>query len=642
MARLLLHTLAAVLLAALACGCSADDAAGGGVPSGDTQVSFILKLSDASGRTRAAWSEDYVGQQGTAYDNRISPEDLRVALYTADDNAFAAEVDILSYHETATEGEYEFIGTVEAADGVTLSAGEYKLMVFANCGVAGSLGQSASLGSLAYQYSPAGVKAEEQLIPMWGVTTTSLSLEKGKRDKEVEIDLLRAFAKVEISLHSDISETTDIVSATLTRYNTGGHCLPAGYAGVSKTADLDQENGDNPSFNPDQTAQQTNLDFTYSGDNKSAYLYIPEYDNSAEPAEITLELSDGTKGTLEFKTYTGGTPGGEAYDIVRNHIYRYTVNVYQGELQVECKVMPWQLVMSSIGWMPQPAPTDHNPFDSDDEYKQLTEKGFYILLPRQEFRDGRVTVQQVFHDLYEGISKGDDEPNYCVIYYPRYGEKNHHDLEPKSGGATFFFMLTGPKGATWEAHLTNTDDFKFLTSSSNYFAGCTDVSETTGLTYSEEGEVNRATHGIARKKPYVIEINAVNSYTGTSTDGTVGEYPSGLKDEKAWKPYFGDDYLTDWGKDKWYGQKVVDTEFYITVRLADGTEYELDINPGYSGEDAPNTNFKGNRRYAGTDKRIWIRQLRAQQNKAYDYMAKDIEPVDKKNFEWWRVNPYWK
>ena len=642
MARLLLHTLAAVLLAALACGCSADDAAGGGVPSGDTQVSFILKLSDASGRTRAAWSEDYVGQQGTAYDNRISPEDLRVALYTAADNAFAADVDILSYHETSTEGEYELIGTVKSADGGAPAAGRYKVMVFANCGVSGQSDPLASLRQSPYHYDAEAVKGGSQLVPMWGVTTAELSLEKGKRDKEVEIDLLRAFAKVEISLHSDISETTDIVSATLTRYNTGGYCLPAGYAGVSKTADLDQENGDNPSFNPDQTAQQTNLDFTYSGDKKSAYLYIPEYDNSAEPAEITLELSDGTKGTLEFKTYTGGTPGGEAYDIVRNHIYRYTVNVYQGELQVECKVMPWQLVMSSIGWMPQPAPTDHNPFDSDDEYKQLTEKGFYILLPRQEFRDGRVTVQQVFHDLYEGISKGDDEPNYCVIYYPRYGEKNHHDLEPKSGGATFFFMLTGPKGATWEAHLTNTDDFKFLTSSSNYFAGCTDVSETTGLTYSEEGEVNSATHGIARKKPYVIEINAVNSYTGTSTDGTDGEYPSGLKDEKAWKPYFGDDYLTDWGKDKWYGQKVVDTEFYITVRLADGTEYELDINPGYSGEDAPNTNFKGNRRYAGTDKRIWIRQLRAQQNKAYDYMAKDIEPVDKKNFEWWRVNPYWK
>lgn len=641
MARLLRHTLTALLLAVLVCGCSSDDVAGSSVPSGNAQVSFILKLDGAQGRTRTAWSDGYDSGDGTTYDERINPDDLAVALYSADDNSFAAYVDILSYHETAQEGEYELIGTVKSADGGAPAAGRYKVMVFANCGVSGQSDPLASLRQSPYHYDAEAVKGGSQLVPMWGVTTAELSLEKGKRDKEVEIDLLRAFAKVEISLHSDISETTDIVSATLTRYNTGGYCLPAGYAGVSKTADLDQENGDNPSFNPDQTAQQTNLDFTYSGDKKSAYLYIPEYDNSAEPAEITLELSDGTKGTLEFKTYTGGTPGGEAYDIVRNHIYRYTVNVNQGELVVEAAVMPWQLVTSSIGWMPQPAPTDHNPFDSGEEYNRLVEEGFYILLPRQAFEDGRSTVQQVFHDLYEDNEKGDDEPHYCVIYRPRYGENDHHDLETNSGGATFFFMLTGPEGATWEAHLTNTDDFKFLTSSSDYFAGCTDVSETTGMTYSEEGEVNRVTHGIARKKPYVIEINAVNSYTGTDTDGTVGEYPSELKDEDDWRPYFGDDYLTAWGRDKWYGHKVVDTEFYITVRLADGTEYELDINPQYSGGSAPDTYFIGNRRYAGTDKRIWIRQLRAQQNGAYDDMAMDVSPTDDE-FEWWRVNPYWK
>ena len=648
MARLLLHTLAAVLLAALACGCSVDDAAGGGVPSGDAQVSFILKLSDASGRTRAAWSEDYVGQQGTAYDNRISPEDLRVALYTAADNAFAAEVDILSYHETATEGEYEFIGTVEAADGVTLSAGEYKLMVFANCGVAGSLGQSGTLGQLAYEYSPDGVKQEEQLIPMWGVTTVTLSLEKGKRDDAGTVDLLRAFAKVEINLDQAIAGTHTITSATLTRYNTSGYCLPAGYANVNKTTELDQEDDTYPSFNPNQTAQQTDLAFAYSDDKKSAYLYIPEYDNSTTEAVIDISLSDGTTGTLRFKPYTDGAPGGEAYSIVRNHIYRYTVNVEQGKLTVECKVMPWQLVTSSIGWMPQPAPTDHNPFYSSDEYKQLSEDGFYILFPRQGFSENRNTVQKVFHDLYEGISTGDDEPNYCVIYRPRYQSNNHNDLYKNSGGATFFFMLTGPEGATWEAHLTNTDDFKFSTSSSNYFTNCTDVNEATGQTYAQEGNVNRVTHGMARMKPYVIEINAVNSYTGTDTDGTVGDYPENLKDEDDWEPYFGDAYLTDWGKDKWYGHKVVDTEFYITVKLSDGTEYELTINPPYTGDDAPDTNFEGNRRYAGTDTRIWIRQLRAMQGWGYDNMAKNISPTatgdnlsDIDRFQWWRVNPYW-
>lgn len=618
-----------MLLAVLVCGCSSDDVAGSSVPSGNAQVSFILKLDGAQGRTRAAWSDGYDSGDGTPYDERINPDDLAVALYSADDNSFAAYVDILSYHETAQEGEYELIGTVKSADGGAPAAGRYKVMVFANCGVSGQSDPLASLRQSPYHYDAKAVEAGSQLVPMWGVTTAKLSLEKGKRDKEVEIDLLRAFAKVEISLHSDISETTDIVSATLTRYNTGGHCLPAGYAGVSKTADLDQENGDNPSFNPDQTAQQTNLDFTYSGDNKSAYLYIPEYDNSAEPAEITLELSDGTKGTLEFKTYTGGTPGGEAYDIVRNHIYRYTVNVYQGELKVEAAVMPWQLVTSSIGWMPQPASTTENPFASESSYQEFVKNGSYILLPAVSYSDSRSTTQKVLSYLYQDADLGDEEPPYCVIYRPRYDGGGHKKLENDTGGATWFFVLTGPKGATWQAHLTNTEDFVLSTGNATYFKNSDDFTADT---------VRKVTHGIAREQPYVVQVNAVHNYTGIDTNGsTEGKYTAETEDE--WRACFGDDYLTEWGKDKWYGHKVVDTEFYITVKLADGTEYELTINPPYPG--VKNTNYKENHRYAGTDTRIWIRQLRAEYGGDYEDMAKNVSPTDK-NFEWWRVNPYWK
>lgn len=640
MARLFQHTLAAVLLAALACGCSADDAAGGGVPSGDTQVSFILKLSDASGRTRAAWSEDYVGQQGTAYDNRISPEDLRVALYTAADNAFAAEVDILSYHETATEDEYEFVGTVEAADGVTLSAGKYKLMVFANCGVAGSLGQSGTLGQLAYEYSPGGVKQEEQLIPMWGVTTTSLSLEKGKRADAGTVDLLRAFAKVEISLHSDISEACTITKATLSCYNTSGYCLPAGYANVNKTTELDQEDGTYPSFNPNQTEQRTDLAFAYSDDNKSAYLYIPEYDNSTTEAVIDIELSDRTTGKLYFKDYADGSPTGDAYSIVRNHIYRYTVNVYQGELKVQYAVMPWQLVKSSIGWMPQPASTTENPFADEDSYQEFLDGNNYILLPRQSY-DGsnRKGTRKLLSSLYTDPKSGDIEGCLDILYRPAYDEKDSSRKTFKddlgSAGARFFFVFTGPEGATWEAHLTNTADFGFSTSSESVF-------NTSNSEWKSEGDVRMVTHGRARSKPYVIQVIALNNYTGTDKEGNVN--PDDLP--KDHKPLFEDDaYLTPWGKDKWYGHKVVDTEFYITVKLKDGTEYELTINPSYDGnKDFEDGDFyyKERRRFAGTDTRVWIRQVRAQYGiKNYEELAKDISPTDP-SFEWWRVNPYWR
>lgn len=644
MTRILRYTLAVALLAALVCGCSSDDVIGGGVPSDEMQVSFILKMSDAAEGTRAGtWGDnDYEKYGGNDYDKRINPNNLKVALYDVDGNKLVANVDILAYYKldssseeaASAQDEYQFIGSVKAVDGKELTSGDYKIMVFANC-VSSDQSLPSDLSALSYDYNYEGVKEGTQLIPMWGVTKANLKLKKGQRDDVDEINLLRAFAKVEINLHDDISGTYTITSAKLNNYNTKGYCLPKGYDKVDYTKALEQEGN---SFNPYSSLEESLL-FVPSPGNKSAYLYIPEYANSDNSAQIQLTLSDAKNetitGTLYFKDYdTNGAPTGDAHDIVRNHIYRYTVNVEQGTLIVQAKVMPWQLVTSSIGWAPQPASTSANPFKNSDFYNE----NIYVLFPRKAFSTSRNTVQKVFNDLYEGLIRDDgetpdEEPNYCVIYRPRYATNNHQTLDENSGGATFFFLLTGPKGATWEAHLTNNDDFQFATTApsdgTNYFANCTDKSETSsGLTYEDEGPVNRVTHGIARKKPYVIEISCKNSYTAPGSGG--GD------------TYFDDEYLTDWGKKHWNGQRVVDTEFYITVRLADGTEYELDINPPYTAEKVATTNFKDKRRYAGTDKRIWFRQLRAKKGWGYDELAKDISPSDTENFEWWRVNPYWK
>lgn len=683
MARLLQHTLTAALLAALVCGCSSDDVAGGGVPSDETQISFILKLDGAQGRTRAAWSDGYDSEDSTPYDERINPDDLKVALYNTDDNTLAANVNILSYQKTNTDDNYIFIGLVKAAGEVSLSQGKYKLMVFANCGDIDLNHPSADLDKLYYTYNEADVKAGTQLIPMWGVTTPWLSLEKGKRDNAGQIELLRAFAKVEINLHSDISGTYQITSAKLNNYNTQGFCLPAGYAGVGKTVDLDQEDGENPSFNPYHSPSQTALDFDYSKDRDSAYLYIPEYRNSDAEATISLTLSDGkteTIGTLEFKEYENGVAVGSVSDIVRNHIYRYTVNVNQGKLVVKAKVLPWELVNSSIGWMANPASTTANPFTGT-----TIPENTYILLPVADFDkddQDKNTVIKLFKYLYANANQGDDDARYCILTKPTYVDGAHKILKTGTAGARYFFLFNGPAGATWEAHLTNTEDFTFSYSSSSDFGGSD---------YS--GDVYMVSHGIAREKPYIIQVNARKSYTGidekaeTAENGNIKEgenYPWYL-DEDYWdeknksridkiddtskdswwtdssrKKFYneydnGDDsklkesftWLTDWGKEQWYGQKVVDTEFYITVKLADGTEYELTINPSYDKDAVSGTLYNDNRRYAGTDTRIWIRQVRAMYGWGYDDLAKDVNPsagtgTGEDDFAWWRVNPYWK
>ena len=261
--------------------------------------------------------------------------------------------------------------------------------------------------------------------------------------------------------------------------------------------------------------------------------------------------------------------------------------------------MPWQLVTSSIGWMPQPASTTENPFASEDSYQEFLDGNNYILLPRQSY-DGsnRKGTRKLLSSLYTDPKSGDIEGCLDILYRPAYDEKDSSRKTFKddlgSAGARFFFVFTGPEGATWEAHLTNTADFGFSTSSESVF-------NTSNSEWKSEGDVRMVTHGRARSKPYVIQVIALNNYTGTDKEGNVN--PDDLP--KDHKPLFEDDaYLTPWGKDKWYGHKVVDTEFYITVKLKDGTEYELTINPSYDGnKDFEDGDFyyKERRRFAGTD-----------------------------------------
>lgn len=615
------------------CGCSRNENPGMASGSGDTQVSFVLSLSNAGTPSRATWENPYDSQEGSGYENRIDPDDVQVMLFNATSGQYVATVDILSYTSLENEAdEYRFVGSV-TAEGSELTSGQYKLMVFANCGTITNT-SDLGIGSLSFNYDAEKVKGESQLIPMWGVITEELTLEKGKQQDLGTIDLLRAMAKIEINLADAISGTYTITGATLSKYNTQGYCLPKDYAAVENTKELEQETGNNmDTFNPYINAQvSSNLVFSYSEDNKTAWLYIPEYDNSiSDAATISITLSDGsnntTNGTLEFRDYANGTATGNAHDIVRNHIYRYTVNVETGKLTVKYKARPWSLVETSIGWMPQPASTTENPFASDNSYTTFKNGNYYILLPYDSpSRDN-------LSGLYTDASKGDVEAVYSFVCRPSYKDKAEQKILKKgTGGIRYCFLLTGPEGATWEAHLTNTDDFSFSTTADDYFG-------------SDEDEVHMATHGIARDKAYIIQVNAVHNYTGTDKNQTGNEgadtpnYPTNSPGET----YFQDDYLTDWGKKKWFGQQVVDTELYITVRLTDGTEYELTINPEYGS--VVKKMYFGARRYAGTDTRIWLRQLRAQYGWNYENLAENSTATTTgtgtNEFAWWRVNPYW-
>ena len=537
---------------------------------GKVQVTFTLKLDDegsaSRGMSRAAgdtWGNEYESDPGTVYDNRIT--NLQVVIYD-NQNAFKCKVTNLSFDKDEDKNVYTYLGSIEVPSETLTANTEYKIMVFANCTT--DITSETDLSALSYTYN------EGMDIPMWGVITQTLSLEPGSRQELDEISLLRAFAKVEVSM--DVEGYT-LQSVSIDKSNKQGYCLPKDYTLVGNTTDLGrEEDTDITTFNPYYNSEKIE-GRTFTNENGTYYIYLPEYDNSTDDAakiQVAVKnnaTSEENTYDLEFKDYENGVPkDGTQYDIVRNHIYRYTITgVNDGKLTVKYRALPWDLVTSEIGYAPEPASTTVNPFEEDNDYAEFMENG-YILLPVDEFKNNdisdkipdeyndRTTVRKLFRFLYDYPADfGDDDARYCILTKPTYdlNDGSHATLKTGTAGARYFFMLTGPKGATWEAKLLNEDG----TESDDFTFSYTPEDDFLGSEYADEGSVNKVSHGIARQKPYIIQVNCVEEWTnGTS---------------------FTD--KTNWGAQNEKDQRIVQTRLYITVTLADGVTYNLDINPSY-------------------------------------------------------------
>lgn len=165
---------------------------------------------------------------------------------------------------------------------------------------------------------------------------------------------------------------------------------------------------------------------------------------------------------------------------------------------------------------------------------------------------------------------GDAEGLYCLVNYPKYQDKDHNSLVDATSGAAFYFKVESPAGLVWKAHLTNPTEFAFNYGKSTESTNCVST-------------------GIARTAPYQIKVEAVHRWTNNAL----------------W------DQLTEWAQDK--GTNPVYTDLYVTVSLDGIHEYEVKINP-----DGVGGRYKYGRKFAGTNTRIRIFQLRATEGTAYD------------------------
>lgn len=549
------------------------------------QVAFTLKLDKAQPATRATtWGDDYDRQPGEGYENRI--DQLQVVLYSTDDNNTAYHLHNLWQETSATQeggqDTYTFVGSIDTNDADSPRAGTYKIMVFANCP---DIDEGTDVGNLAYTYTYKG-ESTAPAIPMWGVTTAELTLAPGERQTLAGgIDLLRAVAKVEVLLQdNDDTKGFSLKGVTLSTANTQGYCLPLDYDKVTETAALHREEATNiTTFHP-YTGGTPQKDLAFINNNGTYTLYLPEYDNTGNgitPATLSVTVADENDQQdtypLAFKPYTDGRPTGEAYDIVRNHLYRYTITkIDNGQLTVQHRVMPWDKVSTAWG-----------------------AGGYACQLLPEGYEPGNTSEM------------GDIESRLCILYRPSYADNGaaagtegyHAELKTGSAGARYEFTLTAPEGAVWTAHLTNTDVFSF--------------------SHSTEGGQKMVSTGITREEPYLLQINVNGS--------------------KAWTEGTSFDDLAEWGQQMEASHDIdaISTYFYITVSVDGGHEEELVINPANALQEGEPTYYRDRRRYAGTDTRIWIRQVPAQSGWSYDELAEDTSPTDESGYYWWRVNPYW-
>jgi hypothetical protein len=341
------------------------------VKQGDVMVDITIDTGMRAD-TRHVSSDEAV-EKGTGYENYINVDDLHILFYVKNTSTYSSFLFEFtpSYKFESSDGVYTVKGTLTSDQYNTLKdqSFNYKVIVMANWGPNSSSFPKSNDGFLcwndyaqfSYNYSTDSegnstyfTPSKETPIPMFGIHTyTGVSFTQGKSTHLDTIDMLRAMAKIEVKLGGKKEvPLTDVKLATC--YDKG---MPAPSYMYDKTI-------------TDPTSYYINLLGCHFKNNTTAgtisdvpfkkiaendyVLYLPEYLNSttnvkmdngyASPVESYIKLKfNGLDKKIKFRTYNDdGEPNDETpFDIVRNHIYRYTVEPASTKISIKYVVEPW-------------------------------------------------------------------------------------------------------------------------------------------------------------------------------------------------------------------------------------------------------------------------------------------------------------
>ena len=313
-----------------------------------TDTDNYTRIGQPRGKQLASRSEDdETDEPGTEMENSIDFSRFHVVFYDANHRMAGILQNMVLIHVGGNI--YRLTGSLPVSNKVLV--GNYfegKMVVYANFNMSEDDLQK-SYNDEAIAQKSFDYEDNPKYLPMWGVKKVSFTLTAGKRQDFSDIDLLRAVAKVRVSLSSKMkSDGWSIYSMQLFNYNDKGNCMPKKYAECEQTASLTHEDFEN-FYDSKQTGGITMTE--------NVPIYLPEYQNTEknEADRCVIKLKLKLKGnvennekeyTLRFIDYTdSGAEGTTINDIVRDHYY--TFEVYKdsnGKNLVKLTVRKWKVL----------------------------------------------------------------------------------------------------------------------------------------------------------------------------------------------------------------------------------------------------------------------------------------------------------
>lgn len=353
-------TACVAILMLQSCGSDEADKVPADGPEETIQVGFRMRVDSRYGSSKSRMPADYDDPSKyvpvAGYENYIGLDkyDYRFLLFDGE-GRYHQTLAVLTIGESDAGAGYTDYNVLCVMNGKT--EGQFRIVALANWGVDGypaeptlrkgvtTIADVCSYAGGIYSYSPASdgtfTPSADTPIPMYGVKTCDVDLKPNVQNHVGTIYLLLAMARIEVECDPANESALELASVKLAGYSTRGYCAPEGMA--------DNTDYVTAAHIPSGAANSGELDFTISTDKRKAVIYVPEYRNTspaASPCRLLVAFADNPARvyTVEFKEYVGGRPSATQLDVLRNMLYRFTVNkTYTGfEVEVE-PYTPWTL-----------------------------------------------------------------------------------------------------------------------------------------------------------------------------------------------------------------------------------------------------------------------------------------------------------